>query len=68
MVRRTSTRTFNAERARQILENQLSYFPADDVREARALVNDDPTFVVAGAWDKNVQSGLMPGARSSSPG
>ena len=56
------------ERARQILENQLSYFPGGDAEmaAARDLVEDSangPTFVVAGAWDKNVPlhvlSGLM---------
>ena len=56
------------ERARQILENQLSYFPGGDAEmaAARDLVEDSatgPTFVVAGSWDKNVPlhvlSGLM---------
>ena len=47
------------ERARQILENQLSYFPGgdDQMAAARDLVeeyNSPTTFVVAGAWDKNV--------------
>ena len=46
------------ERARQILENQLSYFPGGDAEmaAARDLVEyyNCPTFVVAGAWDKNV--------------
>ena len=47
------------ERARQILENQLSYFPGgdDQMREARALVNEfamGQVFIVAGAQDKNV--------------
>ena len=55
------------ERARQILENQLSYFPGGDAEmaAARDLVEEynGPAFVVAGAWDKNVPlhvlSGLM---------
>ena len=47
------------ERARQILENQLSYFPGgdDQMREAAGLVNEyamGQTFVVAGGQDKNV--------------
>ena len=47
------------ERAREILANQLSYFPGGDAEmaAARDLVEDSaagPTFVVAGAWDKNV--------------
>ena len=47
------------ERARQILENQLSYFPDgdDQMREAAGLVNEyamGQTFVVAGGQDKNV--------------
>ena len=46
------------QRAQEILENQLSYFPGgdDQMREARDLVTPAPfpTFVVAGAEDKNV--------------
>ena len=46
------------ERARQILENQLSYFPGgdDQMQEAANLVTPTPfpTLVVAGAQDKNV--------------
>ena len=47
------------ERARQILENQLSYFPGgdDQMWEAAGLVNEyamGQTFVVAGGQDKNV--------------
>ena len=54
------------ERARQILENQLSYFPGgdDQMREARALVNEfamGQTFVVAGAQDKNVPLHVLSG-------
>ena len=50
-------------RAKEILANQLSYFPGgdDQMREARDLVENSasypawvPTFVVAGAQDKNV--------------
>ena len=50
-------------RAKEILANQLSYFPGgdDQMREARDLVENSasypawvPTFVVAGALDKNV--------------
>ena len=56
------------ERAKEILASQLSYFPGGDAEmaAARDLVEDSangPTFVVAGAWDKNVPlhvlSGLM---------
>ena len=46
------------QRAQEILANQLSYFPGgdDQMREARDLVTPAPfpTFVVAGAQDKNV--------------
>ena len=55
------------ERAKEILASQLSYFPGGDAEmaAARDLVEEYncPTFVVAGAWDKNVPlhvlSGLM---------
>ena len=67
------------ERARQILENQLSYFPGGDDQMCRGagLVNEyamGQTFVVAGAQDKNVPlhvlSKVIPRAtaRSSSAG
>ena len=53
------------ERARQILENQLSYFPGGDAEmaAARDLVEEynGPTFVVAGAWDKNVPLHVLSG-------
>ena len=53
------------ERARQILENQLSYFPGGDAEmaAARDLVEEynGPLFVVAGAWDKNVPLHVLSG-------
>ena len=47
------------QRAQEILENQLSYFPGgdDQMWEAAGLVNEyamGQTFVVAGGQDKNV--------------